>query len=61
MKRPYRSLLNLCAFGLLLVALYLNFVDLKRHEDVAATQPAHPTNKALTAVASAPHGIALRR
>jgi hypothetical protein len=38
MKNPLRSLLNLCAFCLLLVALYLNFVDLNKSESAAPIQ-----------------------
>jgi len=32
MKKPFNSLLNFCAFGLLLWAVYLNFVDLNKQE-----------------------------
>ncbi|WP_132051343.1 hypothetical protein [Pseudocnuella soli] len=38
MKNPFRSILNLCAFGLLLLALYLNFVDLNKPEPISVRQ-----------------------
>lgn len=34
MRKTQRSLLNLCAFSVLALALYLNFVDLNKPEAI---------------------------
>lgn len=55
MKNPFRSILNLCAFGLLLLALYLNFVDLNKPEATTVRQwtGQHDTTPPLTVAKAA--------